>query len=469
MSTYCLKVTLNLWMLRDLMKNTFLNSKNRSTAFMLMLFFAVSSCAKNSEQGLATVSSNEYNEPAKVSINTQSSSSLISALLGFPSVSRAIVASKAARARIAVAQSDKELIVDGNGSSGIKSDTDDGSEGALVVGVSTTKLLYDNGRTDLSIRLSGLLAAKAVLQSQIVMDRELQKVLEAYASLETAQEVDSIIEHYIGLFNEREDLVKSAVKVGVLSNSDYLELQSLKNETLSEQAQAVLRAGNSETYLRTSLKDYLDAANVEIKAQYIDTKILPSLSVENAVSKQILELENRQIRTQIEIQELAKTLTTNWQTSVSSPKSRGAGSTLFAGISMTMPIKDGGKSEAQIEALNEELSANKLQLSDLSQQIELAEQGLANFVKYYERQKTLLEQRKAISDERIIELELKLKTGRVDVSVLAKEFLASANTEIALERLNYEYTTEILSALSVTAETCNLVNVCKALNLGLSQ
>lgn len=436
---------------------------------LVAIMFCVSSCVKNSELDAVSIQPDEYNTPVKSTINTQSSSPLISAILNFPSVSRAIVASKAARARIAIARSDKELIVDGNGSSGIKSDTTDGSEGALVVGVNTTKLLYDNGRTDRSIRLSELVATKALLESQIVMDQELQKVLEAHASLEMAQEVDSIIEHYIGLFNEREDLVKSAVNVGVLSNSDYLELQSLKNGTLSEQAQAVLRAGNSETYLRISLGEYFGAANVEIKAQYLNPKILPSFLFENTVFKQIIESENRRIRTEIKIQELANTLTTKWQTSLSSPKSRGAGSTFFAGIVMTLPIKDGGKSEAQIKALNEELNANKLQLSDLSQQIELAEQGLLNFFKYYEKQKALLEQRKAISEERTIELELKLKTGRVDVSVLAKEFLASANTEIALERLNYEYTTEILSALSVTAETCKLVDVCKALNLGSSQ
>ena len=436
---------------------------------LVAIMFCVSSCAENSELDAVSIQPDEYNAPVKSTINTQSSSPLISAILNFPSVSRAIVASKAAQARIAIAQSDKKLIVDGNGSSGIKSDTSDGSEGALVVGVSTSKLLYDNGRTDRSIRLSELLAETAVLQSQIVMDQELEKVLEAYASLEAAQEVDSIIEHYIGLFNERENLVKSAVKVGVLSNSDYLELQSMKNEILSEQAQAVLRAGNSETYLRTSLGDYYDAANVEIKVQYLDPKMLPSFSVENTVSKQILELENRRIRTEIEIQELANALTANWQTSLSSPKSRGAGSTLFAGISITMPLKDGGKSEAQIKALSEELNANKLQLSDLSQQIELAEQGLLNFVKYYEKQKALLKQKKAISDERTKELELKLKTGRVGVSVLAKEFLASANVEIALERLNYESTTEVLSALSITNETCKVVDVCKALNLGSSQ
>ena len=49
-----------------------------------------------------------------------------------------------------------------------------------------------------------------------------------------------------------------------------------------------------------------------------------------------------------------------------------------------------------------------------------------------------MSERKRIAVERIAELELKLKTGRADVSALAKEFLALARTEMAIERLNYD-------------------------------
>jgi hypothetical protein len=74
-----------------------------------------------------------------------------------------------------------------------------------------------------------------------------------------------------------------------------------------------------------------------------------------------------------------------------------------------------------------------------------------------------------ISKDRIDELELKLKAGRVDVSVLAKEILTLARAEIAIERLKHEYVTQRLSALAATGQSCQAVNLCDAKNFGNSE
>ena len=67
-----------------------------------------------------------------------------------------------------------------------------------------------------------------------------------------------------------------------------------------------------------------------------------------------------------------------------------------------------------------------------------------------------------ISKDRIDELELKLKAGRVDVSVLAKEILTLARAEIAIERLKHDHITQRLSALAATRQTCQAVKLCDA-------
>ncbi|WP_217653408.1 TolC family protein, partial [Planktotalea frisia] len=251
-------------------------------------------------------------------------------------------------------------------------------------------------------------------------------------------------------------------------NSDYLELQSLKNEILSEQAQAVFQSHTSASFLRTSLGSNYDAALAELVKRYAPTSG-SKLSTTNSNQVTLLDLKKSQIQTEIELQKLSKTLTTNWQSTVSSPKSRGAGSTLFAGVTMNFPIKDGGKSEATIAALQKELEVNALEVSTYEQEVTLAQQGLDNFFAYYEKQKVLLNERKRIADERIVELELKLKSGRSDVSALAKEFLALAQTEIAIERLNFDRKAKTLSALSVTGQTCELVRLCNAIGTGNSK
>lgn len=395
-------------------------------------------------------------------------SALVQAIVSKPAVARTLSSAEAAKERVSVTKTQKEMTVSGSGSSGFEIDTDDGSEGVLIVGITAQKLLSDGGKTDRSIYLSELLAETAKLESQIAFDQALQQILDAYITRSTALEVDRIITYYVSLFNEREDLVQTAVDAGVLSNSDYLELQSLKNEILSEQTQAVFQSNSSESFLRTSLGGNYDAALAELVKRYTPTSG-SKLSTTNSNQATLIDLKKSQIQTEIELQELSKTLTTNWQSTFSSPKSRGAGSTLFAGITIDLPINDGGRSLATISALQKELEVTALEVSTYEQEVSLAQHGIDNFFAYYEQQKILLNERKRIADERIVELELKLKSGRSDVSALAKEFLALARTEIAIERLNFDREMKTLSALGVTGQTCELVRLCDAIGTEISK
>ena len=406
-----------------------------------------------------------YDKPSAFKTN---SSALVQGIASKPAVSRALSSAEATKERVAVTRTQKEMTVSASGSSGFETDIDDGSEGVLIIGVTAQKLLSDGGKTDRAIYLSELLAETAKLESQIAFDQALQQILDAYIAQSTALEVDRIITYYVALFNEREDLVQTAVDAGVLSNSDYLELQSLKNGILSEQAQAVFQSNTSASFLRTSLGSNYDAAMAEIVKRY-RPKSDPKLSTKNSNQVTLLELKKSQIETEIELQKLSKTLTTNGQSTVSSPKSRGAGSTLFAGITIGLPIKDGGRSVATISALQKELEVTAFEVSTYEQEVSLAQQELDNFFAYYEQQKVLLSERKRIAQDRIVELELKLKSGRSDVSALAKRFLALARIEIAIERLNFDRKTKTLSALGVTGQTCELVRLCNVIGTGKSK
>jgi len=432
------------------------------TAFVSLLCFALIGCMGNDNLKVEPFQPNSaltYDKPIALKTN---SSALVKAIVSTPAVSRALSSAAATKERVAITRSQKEMTVSANGSSGIENETNDGSEGVLIVGVTAQKVLNDNGQTDRLIYRSELLAEIAKNESLIAFNKALQEILDAYISQKTALEVDSIITHYVGLFNEREDLVQKAVGAGVLSNSDYLELQSLKNEILSEQAQSVFQSKTSASFLRTSLGNSYDAAMAELVNRYRVTSG-SKLSIKNSNQVSLLGLKKTQIQIEIELQKLSNTLTTNWQTTVSSPKSRGAGSTLFAGITMGLPIKDGGKSLATIASLEKELEVNALDVATFQEEVTQAQQALDNFTTYYETQSYLLGERKRIAVERIAELELKLKTGRADVSALAKEFLALARTEMAIERLNYDWEIRTLSALAVTGQACELVKLCDAI------
>jgi hypothetical protein len=443
-------------------ENYLITSFKIKTSFIFLACVALVGCiGKNNPkvEPFQPSSALTYDKPMALEAN---SSALVQAIVSNPAVSRALTSAAVARERVAISQTQKEITVSASGSSGFETDTDDGSEGVLIVGVTAQKLLSDNGKTDRSIYLSELLAETAKLESQIAFDEALQQILDADFTQSTALEVDRIITYYVALFNEREDLVQTAVDAGVLSNSDYLELQSLKNEILSEQAQAVFQSNTSASFLRTSLGSNYDAAVAELVNRYTATSG-SKLSTENSNQITLLGLKKSQIQTEIELQKLSNTLTTNWQSTVSSPKLRGAG------ITMSLPINDGGRSLATIAALQKEFEVNALEVSTYEQEVTLAQQGLDNFFVYYEDQKILLNERKRIAEDRVVELELKLKTGRAGVSALAKEFLALARTEMAIERLDFDRKSQTLSALSVTGQTCELVRLCDAIGNGNSR
>ena len=404
----------------------------------------------------------------QVVVKQNNASHLTQSIQKIPTVARALLAATAAKDRVAITRSQKELTIQGTGSSGVETKTSDSSEGILVVGVTAQKLLNDNGQTDRSIYLSELGAEIVTLESQVAFDQALQQILEAYTSQNHALKIESIITNYVSQFNEREKLVQTAVKAGVLSNSDYLELKSLKNEVLSEQAQTVFQSNSSSSYLKKSLSNNYTEALAELK-KYFEVKDDIKLSTNGTYQITLLNLKKLQIQTQIKLQEAANSFTTSWHTTASSPKSRGAGSTIFAGITMGLPFKDGGKAKASIVALNKELEVNALDVSSYKEKVSLAQQGLDNFEFFYQKQSYLLDERMRISKDRIDELELKLKAGRVDVSVLAKEILSLTRAEIAIERLKHEYVTQRLSAIAATGQSCQVVNLCDAKNFGNSK
>ena len=442
--------------------------KRPYTMLLLLTMVAISGCVSNSQTIPIYAAPADALAPHPTFVPIKSASALVQAILQIPSVSQSLAVAQVAQSQVAISQSEKAFKVQATGSTGINSESNDSTEGAIILGVTAEKLLYDHGQTDRSIFISQLAAKTASLEAHIFIDQTLQKVVDAYLARTNASKIASIIDHYISRFNKREALVKRAVKAGVLSNLDYLELQALKNEMLSEKAQAKMRFKTSTSFLKTTFGEYFDNALLELESKFNHLEV-PTLSINQGFSMRILELRANQLGTKINIQEMLEKPTVKWQTSISSPKSSNNGTTVFAGITLGVPLKDGGESVARVQALLTQLEAIGLETDMLKQTASLAEQGLNDFLVYQKNQKGLLLERQRISEERTGELELRIRAGRSDISLLAKQLLSSAKTEIALAQLDYEYLSQILSAVAVTGQTCELINLCQAISLGIPQ
>lgn len=433
-----------------------------------LLAISLSACLPFAKDRPPVLRTDTPSNAVPIPVLLESSSPLVQALFEAPAVNRAFAAAVAANAQVAIATTAQFSKVDFSGSTGLTGENNRSTAGTAAATITANRLLYDNGQTDRSILLSELAAESASLQAEVIVDETLQEILQAYGRRTSAKEKVRIIDYHLGLYNAREDLVKSAVQAGVISNSDYFELRSLKNTTLSERAQSELGIQRSESFLKNTLGARYLAAMAELAKRYSQLKT-PKFSTETSVQKELIDLRVAQLGTQIEIQEARNTPTAQLQASMINPQNRGADTTVFAGITIKLPIKDGGEAAARIEALSKELAVRAKDLEILNQNMTLAKKSWENFKSYHQIQKKLLLERKSISSERIGELELLLKAGRSDIKELAKEILAGAQNEIALVQLKSEYLSQSLTATAVTNQTCELFTLCSLINDGMPE
>ena len=118
------------------------------TGFGLLACFALVGCLGTNNPKVEPFQPNSaltYDESISFTTN---SSALVKSITATPAVSRALSSAIVAKERVAITRSQKEMTVSANGSSGIENETNDGSEGVLIVGVTAQKVLNDNGQTD---------------------------------------------------------------------------------------------------------------------------------------------------------------------------------------------------------------------------------------------------------------------------------------------------------------------------------
>ena len=129
-------------------ENYLIISLKLKTSFIFLACVALVGCIGNNNPTVEPFQPSSvltYNKPLALKTN---SSALVQAIVSNPAVSRALTSAAVAKERVAISQTQKEITVSASGSSGFETDTDDGSEGVLIVGVTAQKLLSDNGKTD---------------------------------------------------------------------------------------------------------------------------------------------------------------------------------------------------------------------------------------------------------------------------------------------------------------------------------
>ena len=398
----------------------------------------------------------------------ESSSPLVQAVFVNPEIARSFAEIEATKSKVLILNVNKATKIDLSGSTGFTSSNNLSAKAGAIVTIKAHRLLFDNGQTDRSILLSEFQAQSKIQEALITVDKKLHKILTVYIEQTTSQEIIKIIDYYLDLYNERENLILSAVQVGVLSKSDYLEVKSLKNDILSERAQAELNISKAASFFKKTLGPNSSMALSDLSTRYKNWQY-PILDIAASPQKTLIDLQISRLNVEIKIQNERNKPISRWEASISSPKTNSSDTTLFAGVTVSLPIKDGGDALARIEVFSKELTVAKLNLEVLANNVALSKNSLVSFENYYKKQKELLIERKAISTERIVDLELRLKAGRSNVKELTKEILAGANIEMALVKLEAEYSLLSVQTAAVVSQSCGILMLCKLINKPLLQ
>ena len=429
----------------DLLVNKSLEGKNKSNEVSNALIYG------------------KYSE--KLNKELQKIDPRLSKILGSPSILSAKKRIEAAQQNVLIINSQTETAVTAISNIGPKLDNDK-LELDATAGVSLSKLINDGGalsanvdNAKLNVEISKLLYIQKV-------NIELLELIKSEQIILNFKKIEEIYNEQLDVYNKNLPLIKTAEKANIISKTDVLKLEQLK-------------LGSEEKFL--TAKSAADAANlVRKKYQLNETDDFFKLNLnrwrEYEVQSDALSFINRDlIQTQIDIMEKEiEMIEATYSANVSLTGTASANVTDmdnslgFVGLNITVPIKDGGRKEFQIQEKINQVVALDQERKDLDLLIETSMQALNNYYTIYKERSKLLtdqiENSKKIADD----LELKLRAGAASVIDLATEKMNYYNLRRQNTEYEYQLLNEILNFYQLIGRQCDLTDFCGQINLSLS-
>ena len=290
------------------------------------------------------------------------------------------------------------------------------------------------------------------------INRQLSEVLKAELSIVNFGKIKAIYEEQVQIYNENQPLIETAVKANVISKTEALKLQQLKIKS-DERYLGAKTAADAAELVRSKYRldendQFFDMDTSKWKSFNSD-ELTETLSNYKLLDTQI-ELLRQDIAgveasfdPKVSLAGSATANVTNFKNSIG-----------FLGLNITLPLRDGGKRNFEIEE-------KKIQISGLEQQKEeilrvnaTAYLTLQNFETIYESRIALLNAQLENSEIIATDMELKLRAGAVSVADLATEKMNYFDLKSQKIALQFQRANEILNYHQALGYDCSLVNLC---------
>ena len=292
---------------------------------------------------------------------------------------------------------------------------------------------------------------------------QLMEVVKAEQAIINFEKIEAIYNEQLAVYNDNLPLIQTAAKANIISKTDVLKLEQLKlkseesyltAKTGADAAQLIRKKynlNNNDNYFTIDLKKWKSvegklAKNNFINIQLIETQI-------HILEKDIEAIESQYLANVA----LAGTATAN-VTDIDN-------SLGFVGLNISLPVKDGGKKNFQIQEKKMQIEALKQQKADISLLKKTSYKAIQNFQKIYELRSKLLssqiENSKVISED----IELKLRAGTASVIDLATEKMNFYDLRSQGVALEYQNINEVINFYQDIGYQCDLTELCDQINL----
>lgn len=348
------------------------------------------------------------------------------------------------------------LQVSVTGNAGVADGGNDGSKPVATASATASKLIGDGGKLDAQIEVAMIAVDQARVEYALAGNEFIGGILNGLVAYDSARETIAIIDKNLKAYSARKPQIDAAAQQGVLTNSDVLEIRAVKSQIETQRLEARLAMKTS----KSQLDSQLTAKSLEILAQrFVRTKALDPKAAPHFNAKAI-RLGAASLGAQANRADLAKKADISAVARVTLPASDETGVDVFAGVTLTWTIADGGASAATARRLQLESEAALLARENSLQVADLAGKNFVTGRQIASKRRALLRERVALSKSRMQELETLLRAGRADVSSIARELLAGAEAEVELAYLSAEIAQQRVATFSAKGATCALIQTC---------
>ena len=369
---------------------------------------------------------------------------------------------EAAKKIVLVVKSQTEPVITAISNIGPKLDNDD-LELDATGGLSMTKLISDGGVVNAMASSAELNVKAAELLYAENINKELIEIIKAEQAIVNFSKIEAIYKEQLAVYSENLPLIQTAAKANIISKTDVLKLEQLKLK--SEESYLTAKTAAEAAQLirkKYNLTDDDNFFKIDLgKWEIIEEKLIEN----NFLNIQLIETQISIIKKDIEALEAQYLANVAFAGTATANVTDIDSSIGFVGLNISLPVKDGGKKDFQIQEKKIQVEALKQQKADVSLLKQTSHKALQNFQKIYKlRSKLLLNQ---IENSKIIseDIELKLRAGAASVIDLATEkmnFYDLRSQGIALE---YQNINEIIKFYQGLGYQCDLTELCDQINL----